>query len=721
MLAILKIFCTLKKIIVVIVLTFSALVFYSQDTAVNFTASMGSSDKEIKFHVNKHIEEFYNTATLMWRFGDGATAIGTNPIHKYANSGTYKVCLTATKTENQQEIELCKIDTFTITETGLKIKYVNDFIWPNGNINKVHSPFSFRIKNNQKTYDFHRALDIVGKIGDPIKAVADGIVVQLLNKNNSDQSATKVIAIQHKMDTPMFIHNKVIDTYYTRSLHLNEVFVNEDETVKKGDIIATLGETGSSGFPHNHFEVRVGLNTPKRVLEKPENSNRNNESDNPFYPEIKDPDVNPLLLLGDNANENTSLKYAITKRENAVYIKIEAAYLEDVFNEIGIKFNKKSNNQSEIFTLNFNTRQGLPFALEHIEDENYPNIASDGELVNFDYDFREANDGFDIYPINYKDREDTKKGYELIIRFNDIDMASFVDNYNNPQGNYLYIKDIYGNFGKKEEHRLVINEVNFKSANNANPSQDYNKDGNINANDDFIEIINNSDATIDISNYKIFDKSSLDETNLNSLFTDNNPRYSIPNNTVLKPNEVFVVFNYIKTNPLPNPYHNLENVFFESVAFTNNNDYNLSFGSTDREDVILTNKFNGVIDYLTNNAIRNNGDDSYSMKRQPELTGDFIRIDELASPGTFVNNSLGIDNLGEDDKRMLYPNPTKNILFVSDNSFKKIFIYNYLGKQLKEENIKNNKIDISTFKSGIYFIKIINENGTSFAKRIIKQ
>lgn len=717
MLAILKIFCTLKKIIVVIVLTFSVSVFYSQGTAVNFTASMGNTNKEIKFHVNKNIEEFYNTATLMWRFGDGTTAVGKDPIHKYANSGTYKVCLTATKIENQRQVELCKENVFTVTETGLKIKYVNDIIWPNGNIDKVYSPFSFRIKNNQKTYDFHRALDIVGKIGDPIKAVADGIVVQLLNENNSDQSATKVVAIQHKMDTPMFIHGKVIDTYFTRSLHLNEVLVNEGEIVKKGDIIATLGETGSSGFPHNHFEVRVGLNTPKRVLEKPENSSRNNESDNPFYPEIKDPDVNPLLFLGDNANENTSLKYAITKRENAVYIKIEAAYLEDVFNEIGIKFNKKSDDETQVFTLNFNTREGLPFALEHQEDDNYQNIASDGELVNFDYDFREANDGFDIYPINFKDREDTKKGYELIIRFDDIDMASFVDNYNNPQGNYLYIKDIYGNFGKKEENRLVINEVNF----NSNSNQDYNKDNIINPNDDFIEIINNSDTTIDISNYKIFDKSSLDETNLNSLFTDNNPRYYIPNNTVLKPNDVFVVFNYIKTNPIPEPYNNLENVIFESTSSVNNNDYNLSLGSDNLEDVVLTNKFNGVLDFLTNSAVRNDGDDSYSMKREPDLTGDFIRIDELASPGTFINPALGIDNLAIENKPILYPNPTKNKLFTSNKSFKEFYIYSYLGKQLKAGTIKNNQIDISTFKSGIYFIKLVLENGTFFAKRIIKQ
>lgn len=700
----------MRKITLLILLLF---VFCKMFSQVNFTASLGDENKKIIFHIDLNtLSE--NNHTFLWKFGDGTISIEEKPTHIYKKPGTYKVCLKV-----DTETEICKENVFTVTQTGLKVKYVNDIIWPNGNINKVHSPFSFRIKNNQKTYDFHRAIDIVGTEGEPIKAVADGIVVQLINENNSDQSTAKVIAIQHKMDTPIFIHGKVIDTYFTRSLHVKEILVNEGNIVKKGDTIATLGETGSSGFPHNHFEVRVGLNTPKRILEKPENSSRNNEADNPFFPEIIDPDVNPFLFLNNNTNQNNSLKYAIIKRDNSIYVKIQSDYLEDIFNEIGIKFSRKSDGKTQTFKLNFNTREGLPFALEHIEDEKYPNIANDGELVNFDYDFREANDGFDIYPISYKNREDTNKGYELIIRFDDIDFETFANNYHNLQGNYLYIKDIYGNFGKEDKNRLVINEVNF----NSNSNQDYNKDNVINPNDDFIEIINNSSTKVDISNYKIFDKSRLDITNLNSLFSDdeNNPRYTIPNNTILKPNQVFVVFNYVRTNPTPAPYNNLENVIFESTATISNNDYILSLGSANLEDVMLTNKFNGVIDFLTNSAIRNNGGDTYSMKREPDLTGAFIRVDDLASPGTFVNAALEIDDLWQDNNPILYPNPTKDMLFFSGKSYRKIFIYNYLGKQLKVENIKNNKIDVSTFKNGIYFIKIINENGSSFAKRFVKQ
>jgi murein DD-endopeptidase MepM/ murein hydrolase activator NlpD len=47
---------------------------------------------------------------------------------------------------------------------------------------------------------------------------------------------------------------------YTLYGHLLEVFVEEGDHVRAGDLIAGVGNTGASSGPHLHFEIRVGVN-----------------------------------------------------------------------------------------------------------------------------------------------------------------------------------------------------------------------------------------------------------------------------------------------------------------------------------------------------------------------------------------------------------------------------------------------------------------------------
>ena len=73
-----------------------------------------------------------------------------------------------------------------------------------------------------------------------------------------------------------------------------------------------------------------------------------------------------------------------------------------------------------------------------------------------------------------------------------------------------------------------------------------------------------------------------------------------------------------------------------------------------------------------------------------------------------------------DNALVLSPNPTNSdVELKTDETIKSIMIYDINGKEYKIES-KNNKIDLSTFNSGIYTFRIHTENGIS-TKKIIKQ
>ena len=69
----------------------------------------------------------------------------------------------------------------------------------------------------------------------------------------------------------------------------------------------------------------------------------------------------------------------------------------------------------------------------------------------------------------------------------------------------------------------------------------------------------------------------------------------------------------------------------------------------------------------------------------------------------------------------IYPNPAKDFIFISDiDENTLIQIYNVNGKFLIETKNSNNQINISSLKSGIYFLKIQNSNGI-VTKKFVKQ
>jgi hypothetical protein len=99
---------------------------------------------------------------------------------------------------------------------------------------------------------------------------------------------------------------------------------------------------------------------------------------------------------------------------------------------------------------------------------------------------------------------------------------------------------------------------------------------------------------------------------------------------------------------------------------------------------------------------------------------------------TYFNVTLDVNEIVfiEKNKITAYPNPFNNLFEINFNTTipnnGNITIYDVTGKQVWEQNFKNNtegKIVVSTnaLSNGLYFVKISLENGTSESFKMIKQ
>ncbi|WP_428232515.1 T9SS type A sorting domain-containing protein [Flavobacterium sp.] len=70
----------------------------------------------------------------------------------------------------------------------------------------------------------------------------------------------------------------------------------------------------------------------------------------------------------------------------------------------------------------------------------------------------------------------------------------------------------------------------------------------------------------------------------------------------------------------------------------------------------------------------------------------------------------------------VYPNPSHDIFTIQSDSNAKLEVFDTLGKQLKAEDIiqGNSKLDMSKYPTGIYLLKITNENNQTKAVKVVK-
>ena len=134
-----------------------------------------------------------------------------------------------------QERSFTELEEFLLEQAALLASTPS--VWPTrgwltSRFGKRRDPFTGRIQ-------MHRGIDIANRVGTDVIAPADGIVTRIAGM----ATLGRVVEISHGYGIR------------TRYGHLSKVLVRVGQKVKRGDVIAKMGNSGRSTGPHLHYEV----------------------------------------------------------------------------------------------------------------------------------------------------------------------------------------------------------------------------------------------------------------------------------------------------------------------------------------------------------------------------------------------------------------------------------------------------------------------------------
>lgn len=109
----------------------------------------------------------------------------------------------------------------------------------NEDLTHIASGFGMRMHPIYKILKMHTGLDFTADIGTPIFATGDAEVEECTTMSGYGQ----IVILDHGFG------------YKTRYAHVSEYKCKPGQKVKRGDVIALVGNTGASVGPHLHYEV----------------------------------------------------------------------------------------------------------------------------------------------------------------------------------------------------------------------------------------------------------------------------------------------------------------------------------------------------------------------------------------------------------------------------------------------------------------------------------
>lgn len=116
----------------------------------------------------------------------------------------------------------------------------------NIDLKRISSYYGYRTDPFYKVKKFHSGVDFSAPIGTEIYATGNGVVKYL---RHSRRGYGNILIIDHGYG------------YRTLYSHIHEFIVKRGQEVKRGQLIATIGNTGKSTAPHLHYEVQKDRKT----------------------------------------------------------------------------------------------------------------------------------------------------------------------------------------------------------------------------------------------------------------------------------------------------------------------------------------------------------------------------------------------------------------------------------------------------------------------------
>lgn len=141
----------------------------------------------------------------------------------------------------RNELKAVESELVSLALANMDSRYIGGIMdWPVPGYARITSNFGMRVHPITGIYKLHTGVDISAPIGANFIAANDGIVLK-----------AEMTAAYGNM--VMIDHGGGISTLYA---HGSEILVQVGQTVKKGEPILKVGNTGYSTGPHAHFEVR---------------------------------------------------------------------------------------------------------------------------------------------------------------------------------------------------------------------------------------------------------------------------------------------------------------------------------------------------------------------------------------------------------------------------------------------------------------------------------
>ncbi|MFC2080330.1 M23 family metallopeptidase [Bacteroidota bacterium] len=145
----------------------------------------------------------------------------------------------------------------------------------NKDLTRTASGFGYRMHPIYKIIKFHEGIDYTAPVGTPVFATGSGNI-ELVRRTRRGSGNTIIIN-----------HGYGLKSVYA---HLNDIIVRQARSVKRGDVIGTVGNTGLSSGPHLHYEVLLN--------EKPVNPV------NFYFLELRPEEYDKMITLSKNSGQS---------------------------------------------------------------------------------------------------------------------------------------------------------------------------------------------------------------------------------------------------------------------------------------------------------------------------------------------------------------------------------------------------------------------------------